>query len=195
MPHPPLVHQVHSIPEGRRLYLIPFQYQAVIMDSLVKCLCQPGSVRTLNHFPVKCLHVLERKSQYTYKINAVKTVKGTSQQIPHQNGNGQVTDCCGQQIQLWDRPCHSKHYSPKQVDFPYIKIGKHGKGRPPVKPYGQTGIPYGKGTSQRNGFPDLSKGLHHKAGSGYAAVNMKLHIRHKSKPKGALKGQGQGPAS
>lgn len=71
-----LVHQVHSIPKGRRLYLIPFQYQAVIMDSLVKCLCQPGSVRTFNHFPVKCLHVLERKAQYTYKINAVKTVKG-----------------------------------------------------------------------------------------------------------------------
>ena len=75
MPHPPLVHQVHSISKVRCLYLIPFQYQAVIMDSLVKCLCQPGSVRTLNHFPVKCLHVLKRKPQYTYKINAVKTVK------------------------------------------------------------------------------------------------------------------------
>ena len=61
MTHPPLVHQVHPIPKGRSLYLSLVQYQAVIMDSLVKCLCQPGSVSILNQFPVKSLHVLERK--------------------------------------------------------------------------------------------------------------------------------------
>ena len=75
------------------------------------------------------------------------------------------------------------------MNFPYIKIGKHGKGRPLVKPYGQAGIPYGKRACQMNGLPDLPKGLHHKAGPGYAAVYMKLHIRHKDKPKGTLKGQ------